>query len=108
MKFYCPEDEGIEEAREIPNYKGFDSPKWFAEEAARRIWDYEDGWEASWPMIIAVVKDGKEIARYSVGMEAVPSFYIDKNLGEPAAPQVDPAPHDPGRTINRCYWLSAV
>lgn len=48
-----------------------------AEEAAKDCFHNHDGWEISWPQVVALHdgENGPEIARFTVEMEAEPVFY---------------------------------
>lgn len=50
---------------------------WLAEAAGQDYWSNHDGWEDTWPMTFSLHQHegGPELARYSVNMEGVPTFY---------------------------------
>ena len=49
-----------------------------AEDAARKFYD-DDGWEASWPITVAVKLRGQDqIHMFEVEMQAEPHFYVSK------------------------------
>lgn len=45
-----------------------------ADELAEDYNDNHDGWEAAWPLELRIYSDNKEVARFSVEKEMVPSF----------------------------------
>jgi hypothetical protein len=49
-------------------------PAYIAEEAAQDFHSDHDGWEADWPLTIAVMKDGEVLGKFTVEREAVPEF----------------------------------
>lgn len=53
------------------------SGDFWAEEAAEDYFHQHDGWEAHWPLVIALYDgpDGPELARYTVDREYCPEFY---------------------------------
>ena len=79
MLTYYVEDQGQgpEDAVELksPKMPVIDDLEHFAEEAAEYCYRIHGGWEWHWPVVFAILKDGTEVGRYSVELEAVPQFY---------------------------------
>lgn len=85
MKFYMPDhDENADDARCAVDYsfrhrkeKPVDwcsSPETYARLAADHVWSREDGWEMSWPQLLAIIDDDGKEHRFFVDMDLVPSF----------------------------------
>jgi hypothetical protein len=82
MRYYVPSfSDDVEDAIYLPG-TGHDHGKPTAEHAAKHEWDYRDGWDADWPLTIALVSnDGRE-TRWSVDMELEPIFSAHKKEKE--------------------------
>lgn len=83
LKYYLPENESIDEARTVRNQKGCTFLDLYAKDAADQEFS-DSGYQMGFPCEIAILQHSKEIARFLVGMEVVPSFYIENNLTEKA------------------------
>lgn len=76
MKYYLPNSETKDDARlpiGITDDAGYDAG-YFAELAAEHFYGNEDGWEATWPVVIAVIDEDGAETRWSVALEMVPEF----------------------------------
>lgn len=56
--------------------------KQIIEECAKDYWHNHDGWEENWPLDIVLHDgmDGNVIAKFTVDMEAEPTFFIEKRI----------------------------
>lgn len=75
MKWFYAYD-GDDFATRYPLTTSCSDPREVAEDAAEDFFNHKDGWECSWPLVIAVYESegGPEVARFTVHCEAVPSF----------------------------------
>jgi hypothetical protein len=77
--YYCPDDgDRPEDAQriELENVTGESDLDGLAEDLAKEIYDFHDGWEATWPMKLAVLREDKTPwFTATVEMEMEPVFY---------------------------------
>lgn len=80
MKYYIPDQGETEaDATDIGDGNGmYGHDSFTAEEAAEYEHDNRDGWEALWPLTIALVDDDGKTSTWAVDRETVPSFNATK------------------------------
>lgn len=59
-----------------------DNPEYIAEDAAEHFYDFNDGWEHSWPQEFEIFIDGKSAGAFEVDREDVPTFSASKKQQE--------------------------
>ena len=51
-----------------------DYPEWIAEDAAKKCFSEDDGWDFDWPVLFEIFSDGKSIGKFLVSLETEPVF----------------------------------
>ena len=76
-KFYIEAHGGSIEDEDVTIFesKYISTPNYIAEDAAQHYFNYEDGYEAEWPLIFSIFSiDDKFIGNFEVELESEPSF----------------------------------
>lgn len=83
MKIYYTVEKDIFDDHQYFDVDGPDDYGYYAEKIADYYYSNCDGWEAHWPLVFTLWKDKDTLlGKFTVIMEAVPTFYAYKKKEE--------------------------